>query len=298
MPRKHNPLLSEPLQIQIQDWEELYGGNGRKRTKNSPWFMMPTNLIFNFPIMERRSEHLGTFWYILGTSSVQNSPKVGINVVNASNMLRFSPKMFLTCLKNLNDYGYIQIDANSLHTYIHTYKTDIQSSTGTKQVQNRYKTGTKTSNNEQRVLSGKPDIVPLNQVNKSDEVKPTEAESCELFAKKNNKPNPKVVEVVDYLNQLSGSTYKSTTNATVKHIKARLAEGFTVKDLKLVVEHKVCEWSKDDKMRDYLRPITLFNSEKFEGYLVAAKAWNEYENWRAKALGLDVEEPVYDNLKV
>lgn len=53
-----------------------------------------------------------------------------------------------------------------------------------------------------------------------------------------------------------------------KHINARLKEGHTVEEMKTVIDRKVAEW-KGGPMDEYLRPSTLFNSEKFEGYLNA-----------------------------
>lgn len=74
-----------------------------------------------------------------------------------------------------------------------------------------------------------------------------------------------ITTVIDHLNAVLGTNYKSTTRATQQHIKARLSEGFTVEDLKAVIDKKAAEW-KGTKMEKYLRPETLFGS-KFESYL-------------------------------
>ncbi len=74
-----------------------------------------------------------------------------------------------------------------------------------------------------------------------------------------------VTEIVDYLNQAAGTSYKPNTPKTVRSIKARMKEGFTVDDFKTVIDKKVSEWAKTD-MQKYLRPETLFGT-KFEGYL-------------------------------
>ena len=74
-----------------------------------------------------------------------------------------------------------------------------------------------------------------------------------------------VNEVVDYLNTAAGTSYKKNTPKTVRNIKARLKEGFTVEDFKTVIDKKVKEWKGSD-MERYLRPDTLFGT-KFEGYL-------------------------------
>lgn len=74
-----------------------------------------------------------------------------------------------------------------------------------------------------------------------------------------------VTEIVEYLNQAAGTSYKPNTPKTVRSIKARIKEGFTVDDFKTVIDKKVSEWAKTD-MQKYLRPETLFGT-KFEGYL-------------------------------
>ena len=73
-------------------------------------------------------------------------------------------------------------------------------------------------------------------------------------------------EIVDYLNSKIGTHYRATTRKTQSLIKARMNEGFTVDDFKIVIDNKAAEWSKDERMSKYLRPETLFGT-KFESYL-------------------------------
>ena len=75
-----------------------------------------------------------------------------------------------------------------------------------------------------------------------------------------------ISQIVDYLNQKSGKTFRATTKATQSLIKARLKEGFTVDDFMKVIDIKVQKWNTDPKMQDYIRPATLFGT-KFECYL-------------------------------
>jgi uncharacterized phage protein (TIGR02220 family) len=51
-----------------------------------------------------------------------------------------------------------------------------------------------------------------------------------------------------------------------KHIRARLREGYTKEDFFHVHTAMIAKWKDDEKMAQYLRPATLYNSEKFEGY--------------------------------
>ena len=72
-------------------------------------------------------------------------------------------------------------------------------------------------------------------------------------------------EAVDYLNQKAGTKYKSSSKNTTKHIKARINDGYTLEDFKIVIDKKCSEWLNTD-MEKYLCPETLFGS-KFEKYL-------------------------------
>lgn len=99
---------------------------------------------------------------------------------------------------------------------------------------------------------------------------PTDGQvETEYSIDKNSKDNNiyiVVQEVVSYLNEKSGKDFKTKTKSTISHIKARVKEGFTVDDFKKVIDIKVSKWKNDPKMKDYIRPETLFGT-KFEGYL-------------------------------
>lgn len=87
-----------------------------------------------------------------------------------------------------------------------------------------------------------------------------------------------VLDTVDHLNIVTGKNFKSETKATVSYITARLKDGYSVDDLKSVIDTKSAEWL-NTSMEKYLRPSTLFNSEKFEGYLNESIKSNELPQW-------------------
>ena len=74
-----------------------------------------------------------------------------------------------------------------------------------------------------------------------------------------------IEEIINYLNEKAGTKYKSTSKDTIKHINARLKEGYTVQDFKYVIDVKVAEW-QGTKMEMYIRPSTLFN-RKMDNYV-------------------------------
>jgi uncharacterized phage protein (TIGR02220 family) len=59
--------------------------------------------------------------------------------------------------------------------------------------------------------------------------------------------------------------YKNN-KSNAKHLKQRLSEGHTIAECLYVVNIKCAEWMGTEYQK-FLRPQTLFNSEKFPGYL-------------------------------
>lgn len=76
-------------------------------------------------------------------------------------------------------------------------------------------------------------------------------------------------EAIEYLNKKTGRNYRPV-ESNLKLVRGRLREGFTLEDLKAVVDRKVAQWSDKPKMAEYLRPATLFNAEKFNQYIAEA----------------------------
>lgn len=85
----------------------------------------------------------------------------------------------------------------------------------------------------------------------------------------NNKENIKrkldIEDIINYLNEMCGTHYRTTTPSTIRHINARYNEGFTYEDFINVIINKTDEWLGTD-MEKYLTPDTLFGT-KFEKYL-------------------------------
>ena len=73
-------------------------------------------------------------------------------------------------------------------------------------------------------------------------------------------------EIVTFLNLKTGSAYGHERTKTKGLIKALWKEGFRLEDFRKVIENMTAAWGGDPKLRNYLRPETLFSS-KFESYL-------------------------------
>ena len=78
-------------------------------------------------------------------------------------------------------------------------------------------------------------------------------------------------EIITYLNDTLGAKFSTRAADTQEHINARLKEGYTVEDFKMMIEYKCLKWKNDGKMSQYLRPKTLFNAGNFGGYLEDAR---------------------------
>lgn len=96
------------------------------------------------------------------------------------------------------------------------------------------------------------------------------SEKCEenntVFNNTFNNTKEYIVEIVAYLNSVCDTHFKHSSKTTQQHIKARLEEGYTVDDFKLVIDKKHFEWKNNTQMVGFLRPQTLFGN-KFESYL-------------------------------
>ena len=91
-------------------------------------------------------------------------------------------------------------------------------------------------------------------------------QSLPNIIKDNNKTNNNIYsEVLDYLNLKAETRYRKVEN-NFKHIKARLDDGFTFDDFKVVIDKKCEEW-KGTEFERYLTPETLFRPSNFEKYL-------------------------------
>lgn len=74
------------------------------------------------------------------------------------------------------------------------------------------------------------------------------------------------LKVIDYLNSQAGTTFTPKNKKAIQLVSARVKEGYTFVDFKIVIDKKCKQWLGTEQAV-YLRPITLFNATKFETYL-------------------------------
>ena len=98
--------------------------------------------------------------------------------------------------------------------------------------------------------------------------------------------------IIDYLNQKAGTRYEYNSTKTITLLNTLFRKGYSVEDIKKVIDIKCKEWLSKESMRMYLRPRTLF-SNKFEDYLnqdvkpqvTMTKKTQSYEDFMLKTYG-------------
>lgn len=76
------------------------------------------------------------------------------------------------------------------------------------------------------------------------------------------------IKVMEYMNELKGGNPFPTRypSSTSKLILERKKDGYTIEDVMAVILKKSA-WLKDDKMKTFFRPATIFQKTKFENYI-------------------------------
>jgi uncharacterized phage protein (TIGR02220 family) len=75
--------------------------------------------------------------------------------------------------------------------------------------------------------------------------------------------------VLKFLSQKTGKDFREV-ESNLKVINARMSEpDVTVDGIKQMIARQCKLWGNDEKMREFLRPSTLFGKEKFDGYYAA-----------------------------
>lgn len=170
-------------------------------------------------------------------------------------------------LKELVENGYINRTQStskdgkfSGYNYeVYEYKLDNPNYTNRDgKTDNGYSDNGKTDN-------GKPPTSNTNLINtkSSNTLKPIVEPKATTI-----KPNDAIIkEVFDHLNKMTGKRFKASTQSNYSKVNARLNEGYTLSDIKYVIDNKCKQWLHDNHMNNFLRPSTLFAPNNFESYI-------------------------------
>jgi len=74
------------------------------------------------------------------------------------------------------------------------------------------------------------------------------------------------INIIKHLNESTGRKFRDNTPATIKCVQKILNYGYSEIDIKKVIDSKIKDWS-DDRMKQYVRPSTLFRFSNFERYI-------------------------------
>ena len=162
-----------------------------------------------------------------------------------------------SALNELKEFGYLQIIKN-MPTSENGGRIDYEYIIHEKPIIQEYK-----KQDIENLYVENQDIENQRQLN-TKELNTKEIEEInnkEIYKEKNKKM---IEATINYLNKKTGKAYKPNTPNTVKHLTARINEGYTDLDFMDVIDTKCKEWLDTD-MEKYLRPDTLFGS-KFENY--------------------------------
>lgn len=92
----------------------------------------------------------------------------------------------------------------------------------------------------------------------------TDTELLEAKASMSGKPDA-AKRILTFLNERTGRNYRPVPS-NLKPITARIKEGYTEDECRMVVAQRCRKWATDEKMAEYLRPKTLFNATNFNQY--------------------------------
>lgn len=95
--------------------------------------------------------------------------------------------------------------------------------------------------------------------------------ASQVQLQKETRWHPDAAEALQHLNKITGRNFRET-DSNMRYISARLNEsGVDLAGVKLMIERKAKEWM-GTSMEEYLRPLTLFNASKFDGYYASRLA--------------------------
>ena len=103
----------------------------------------------------------------------------------------------------------------------------------------------------------------------------TTGNSCQVAAQPDRdvEMTDNAKKVLAHLNMITGAKFQ-VSKSSLENIRARLAEGYELSELLLVVDYKNAHWQNTEQAQ-YLHPATLFIPKNFPGYLQSATKWDK-----------------------
>lgn len=222
---------------------------------NSGWIKLHRTLLDN-PVVMKDAEHLAIWTWLL-----LNATHNGTEVMFQGRRIRLNPGELTTGRKKIAEA--LHVSESKVQRVLKAFENEHQIEQRTDR-QCRLISILKWSEYQEDEQRNEQQV--NNDCTTSEQRVNTKQECKNERTKEDNRYSSSTREIVAYLNEMTGSHYKPGTRKTQDLIKARMNEGFTVDDFKVVIYKKTKEWKNDPKMVKFLRPETLFGN-KFEGYL-------------------------------
>ena len=163
-------------------------------------------------------------------------------------------------LYTLTDNSFLTNDLKTTYQIDNSFETTYQIDNTLRERKEKEKNQKKKNNKENNNILLSSNALLNNK-------KKTRKENCDSDESSCDKSQRCAIEeIICYLNEVTGKKFRTNSQLTKRHLNARLNEDYTVDDFKKVIAYKYEQWCNDKKMREYLRPETLFGT-KFEGYL-------------------------------
>lgn len=215
--------------------------------------------------LENCSDCISLYVFYYKTAKWQKTDTVKANDFYIQKSLKWGSKKIRETKKTLKEHGLIDIVQRRNNGKIEGWYVKVSYLVSQKKTEDiKIKTEESKNAQNQQVDETTSDFEEINAL--KEYIKCLEKE-IEMLKNNNTIIDANIPhkEIIEYLNNRTGSKYKHTTNKTKDLIKARFNEGFTVDNFKEVIDKKCVEWMNTD-MQKYLRPETLFGT-KFESYL-------------------------------
>ena len=117
----------------------------------------------------------------------------------------------------------------------------------------------KENENKSNTKVKKTDTIVIQPVNvNKDEDKNVNKDEIEILTDSQN--------ILIFLNETASRMFDHKNKNSLSEINARLKEGYSIEELKEIIQMKTMEWINDDKMKKYLTPDTLFSTKNCAKY--------------------------------
>ena len=220
--------------------------------------------ILDNPIVCRDAEYFSVWCYLL-----LNATHTGIKMMFDGKVIELKPGQLITGRKSIS--AKFNISESKVQRVLKKLEIEqqIEQQTSPRKrlitVLNWSKYQIREQQNEHQVNNNR--TTTEQQLNTNKNVRKKEGKNESIKNSLSEVPTDLMREVINYLNEKTGKSFKPASRKTQSLIKARVNElKVTLEDFKKVIDAKCDQWLNDPKYSKYLQPTTLFGP-KFEGYL-------------------------------